>query len=389
MNKIKGYNPKAISSRPLSPMGGGIDPKANTFCDSVCPKVSVIIPVYNVAPYLKRCLDSLLTQTLQDIEILCIDDCSTDNSLEILNQYAHKDKRVHVICLQTNQGAAVARNKGLEVAKGEYLGFVDPDDAVDLNFYERLYTTAQERNVELVKANRKVYPLKGQPYVSNLNKAIEKNNYYFMSEWQTGLYKHDFILKHHICFPPECPKAQDVVFLARVIYKHPTLAFIDDVYYHYYKRKGSLDDQKIPLKHIISALRAQALILDEVNASSLFDENHNLYMLLYMNVLCGAISHTLFQNDSFEAKKLCAEALIEDFYKCKDTQGLIKDFIWPQMIKFIKDKDVLKLAKHLSSYKQKIKPKYPWYHYIFSIKSNHIKQHFYITILGIKIKIKR
>ena len=198
-----------------------------------------------------------------------------------MNHYALQDKRVHVICLQKNQGAAVARNKGLEVANGEYLGFVDPDDAVDLNFYERLYTTTQEKNVDLVKAQIKAYPLNGQPYVSNLNKAIEKNNYYFMSEWQTGLYKHDFILKHHICFPPECPKSQDIVFLARVIYKHPTLALINDVYYHYYKRKGSLDDQKIPLKHFISALRAQALILDEINASSLFDENRNLYILSY------------------------------------------------------------------------------------------------------------
>ena len=338
---------------------------------------------------MKRCLDSLLSQTLQDIEILCVDDCSTDNSLEILNQYAHKDKRVHVICLQTNQGAAVARNKGLEAAKGQYLGFVDPDDAVDLNFYERLYTTAQEKNVDLVKAQRKTYPLKGQPSVSALNKAVEKNIYNFTYEWQTALYKHDFILKHHICFPSECPKAQDVVFLARVIYKHPTLALIDDVYYHYYKRKGSLDDQKIPLKHFISALRAQALILDEVNLSSLFDENRNLYMLSYMNILYGSISHILFQNDSFEAKKLCAEALIKDIYKCKDSLGLIKDFIWPQMIKFIKDKDVSKLSVHLSSYKNEIKPKYPCYHYIFSIKSNHIKQHLYITIVGIKIKIKR
>lgn len=305
-----------------------------------------------------------------------------------MNHYALQDKRVHVICLQTNQGAAVARNKGLEVAKGEYLGFVDPDDAVDFDFYERLYTTAQERNLDLVKAQIKVYPLNGQPYVSKSNGAIEKNNYYFMGEWQTGLYKHAFILKHHICFPSECPKSQDVVFLARVIYKHPTLAFIDDVYYHYYKRKGSLDDQKIPLKHFVSALRAQALILDEVNASSLFDENRNLYILSYMIIIRGMVSHTLFQNDSFEAKKLFAEALIEDIYKCKDSQRLIKDFIWPQLIKFIKNKDVSNLAEHLSLYKQEIKPKYPWYHYIFSIKSNHIKQHLYITILGIKIRLK-
>ena len=103
------------------------------------PKISVIIPVYNVEKYLPKCLDSLINQTLSDIEIICINDCSTDNSLEILEEYASKDERIKIIDLKENQGAAAARNKGLEIAKGEYLGFVDPDDYVDLNFYEELY----------------------------------------------------------------------------------------------------------------------------------------------------------------------------------------------------------------------------------------------------------
>lgn len=350
--------------------------------------MSVIVPVYNVAPYLKRCLDSLLAQTLRNIEILCIDDCSTDNSLEILNQYALKDKRVHVISSQTNQGAAVARNKGLKVAKGQYLGFVDPDDAVDLKFYERLVRTACEKNADLVKARIKAYPLKGEPSISCLNKAVKKNIYHFTCEWQSALYKHDFINKHHICFPAECPKAQDVVFLARVIYKRPNLALIDDVCYHYYKREGSLDSQQIPLKHVVSALKAHSLILDEINASSLFDENRNLYLLSYMNIICGMISHTMFQNQSFETKKLCAQALIEGFYKCKDLAKISKDFAWPQMIKLILDKDITKLAKHLSCYKKEIKPKLRWYQNIFSIIYNQTKQHLYITLLGIKMRFK-
>ena len=91
------------------------------------PKVSVIIPVYNVEEYLRECLDSIVKQTLREIEIICVDDGSTDNSLEILKEYAKKDNRITVIT-QKNLHAGVARNAGLAVAKGEYLSFLDSDD---------------------------------------------------------------------------------------------------------------------------------------------------------------------------------------------------------------------------------------------------------------------
>lgn len=90
-------------------------------------KVSIIIPIYNVEKYLSQCLESIANQTLKDIEIICIDDGSTDNSLNILNEYKNKDKRF-VILTQHNEGAANARTKGMKIAKGEYIGFVDSDD---------------------------------------------------------------------------------------------------------------------------------------------------------------------------------------------------------------------------------------------------------------------
>ena len=106
-------------------------------------KVSIIVPVYNVEKYLKRCLDSITNQTLKELEIICINDGSTDNSLKILKQYAHKDKRISIINKQ-NEGLSVARNTGMEAASGEYIGFVDSDDWIDLDFYKKLYTTAKK-----------------------------------------------------------------------------------------------------------------------------------------------------------------------------------------------------------------------------------------------------
>ena len=96
------------------------------------PKVSVIIPVYNVEQYLRECLNSVIKQTLKEIEIICVDDGSTDNSLDILKEYAEKDHRITIIT-QKNLHAGVARNAGLSIAKGEYLSFLDSDDFFELN----------------------------------------------------------------------------------------------------------------------------------------------------------------------------------------------------------------------------------------------------------------
>ena len=115
------------------------------------PKVSVIIPVYKTEDYLRKCLDSVCNQTLKDIEIICINDCSPDGCLEILKEYASKDERIKIIDFKENKGAACARNAGIDAAQGEYLGFVDSDDFIDLDFYEKLYIKAKETNAQIVK----------------------------------------------------------------------------------------------------------------------------------------------------------------------------------------------------------------------------------------------
>ena len=112
-------------------------------------KVSVVIPVYNVEPYLNICMDSVVNQTLDDIEIICINDGSTDKSLDILNSYAEKDDRITVIS-QENGGHAVATNKGMNLAQGKYLYLMDSDDMLDLEALEKTYTVAEEKKVDFV-----------------------------------------------------------------------------------------------------------------------------------------------------------------------------------------------------------------------------------------------
>jgi glycosyltransferase involved in cell wall biosynthesis len=118
-------------------------------CPNKHPKVSIIVPVYNAAPCLRRCIDSILKQTLSDIEVICINDGSTDNSLEILKEYENIDRRI-VLINQENKGCASARNIGMQQARALFIGFVDSDDFVDLKMFECLYNAMLQNDVDMV-----------------------------------------------------------------------------------------------------------------------------------------------------------------------------------------------------------------------------------------------
>jgi len=137
-------------------------------------KISIIVPVFNVENYLKTCLNSLVNQSLKDIEIICIDDKSTDNSLNILKEYAQKDERIVILEQAINQGQGVARNKGLDIAKGKYVMFCDPDDWYELNACELLYEQIEKNQNDMVlfSMNR---------YYENLNRIVP---YYRLSAFK-------------------------------------------------------------------------------------------------------------------------------------------------------------------------------------------------------------
>ena len=115
-------------------------------------KVSIILPIYNVQEYLRECLDSVCSQSLADIEIICVNDGSTDSSLDIINEYAAKDKRI-VVLSGPNGGYGKAMNKGLDCATGEYIGIVEPDDYVIPEMFDELYEIASKNDLDFVKAD--------------------------------------------------------------------------------------------------------------------------------------------------------------------------------------------------------------------------------------------
>ncbi len=114
------------------------------------PKISIIIPVYNTEKFLKECLDSCTNQTVKDIEIICVDDCSADNSYKILEEYQQKDSRIRIFKQEKNKKQGAARNRGLGIATGEYIWFVDSDDYIDTNACQILYDSIRDFNVDIL-----------------------------------------------------------------------------------------------------------------------------------------------------------------------------------------------------------------------------------------------
>lgn len=149
----------------------------------ISPKISVIIPVYNVEKYLRKCLDTIILQTYNNLEIICVNDGSTDGSEQILNEYAQKDSRI-IVRNQENLGQSAARNKGLEIATGEYISFIDSDDWVSLSFYQKFVNalTLTNSDIDIYMFNAQIRPVKqslsdiSEKHIFNIKKWKIQNN---------------------------------------------------------------------------------------------------------------------------------------------------------------------------------------------------------------------
>ena len=137
-------------------------------------KISIIIPIYNVEQYLPQCLDSIINQTYKNLEIILINDGSTDNSGKICDNYAKVDNRIHVFH-KKNEGVTSARNLGLDKCTGDFIGFVDPDDFIELNMYEILYNEQQRTNADIVWCNYLLYYSANNQLLGEINSNIVYN----------------------------------------------------------------------------------------------------------------------------------------------------------------------------------------------------------------------
>ena len=142
-------------------------------------KVSIIVPVYNVEKYIDRCLNSLVNQTLKETEIIIVNDNTPDNSMKICEEYAKRDNRIKIYNKEQNEGLGLTRNYGIKKANGEYIAFVDSDDYVDNDFYEKLYNKIIKTNTDVCFAEYKRYTSKNDIIVSKIpfKNEIENTKY--------------------------------------------------------------------------------------------------------------------------------------------------------------------------------------------------------------------
>lgn len=216
-------------------------------------KLSIIVPVYNVEKYLPKCLESLIKQTLKDIEIICVNDGSMDNSLAILKEFASKDSRIKIIDNQ-HQGVAKTRNTGIEQSTGEYIGFVDSDDYIDIDFFEKLYNSATKSNSDIAIASilkhKNFFNIYNAKYtkeetaitIQDKIKLCEDKKHFFFYAWNK-IYHSGFIKENNIKFS-EGQIYEDVMFAIKALYYSNKIISVYGTKYHYIEHENSLTKYK-------------------------------------------------------------------------------------------------------------------------------------------------
>ncbi|MEI0607953.1 glycosyltransferase family 2 protein [Brachyspira pulli] len=286
-------------------------------------KVSVIIPVYNVEKYLEKCLDSVINQTLKEIEIICIDDCSSDSSYSILERYSHKDSRIVVLKNEINKGSGRTRNIGINIAKGEYIAFIDSDDFVDSKYLELLYHTGNKFDADLINTE--------SIYFCNENDSIEEldlnNNFSFKEgvrnmdtssllnklrkstlEYTLGWYacckiwKLSFLLKNKLEFL-NINNSEDFYFLFMALAHNPTTAYNGSAKYYYVQRESSLSKKGAKESTLDNARNNLPILINYYNGCP----NH--YKLNIINFICSYLFYLYKDTKDITSYKLLIDTI--------------------------------------------------------------------------------
>lgn len=255
-------------------------------------KISIIIPIYNMEKYLRKALNSCINQTLKEIEIICIDDCSTDKSSEILKEYTQKDSRIKIITQKINQGQGVARNIGIKQAIGEYIMFLDPDDWYELCACETAYKQITKNNNDIVLFNFFYYNNETKKFSISENYTNALNNYKHYNNLSTlkdnvpysnycviKIYSRQFLIKNKFKFTPtRC--AEDNPFAIKTTLAATSISVLNEFLYNY--RIINFKKDK---------LRKQTINKRVQNWHEAFDNRELTYQILLTNKICTKDFH--------------------------------------------------------------------------------------------------
>ena len=314
------------------------------------PKVSIIVPVFNVKDYIRECLDSLLNQKLKDIEIICGDGGSSDGTLEILKEYEKKDKRIKVIS-KKGSGYGQSVNEGIAIAKGEYIGIVESDDKVGKNMYKTLYHYAKDYDLDWIRSDIYFYYSRKKGLRKLYRESITYNqNFYnqvlnpqedirpFRTTLHTwaGIYKKEFLKKHKIKHS-ETPGGsfQDVGFYLKTLYYATRVCFIKKAFYKWRQDNENSSIHYDPQKLIDKSfneweLNKQYLLKNKKTTDRMWASYNfrRYYSYLWTIEMAGELKN---QATAF-AKKELRQAYQEN----KVSQEFFSETEWSKFLEFIK-----------------------------------------------------
>lgn len=268
-------------------------------------RVSVIMPLYNAEKYLEECLDSVMAQTFTDFELICVNDASTDDTLEIAERFWAKDSRIKILNNDVRSGAAYARNKGMEEAQGEYLAFLDGDDIFDEGMLGAAYQTAIDCMADIVMyeykhvpselINRKLKVSHSKSYRERYSKrpfSILEYEPYECLNWALSpcnkIYRREFVQKHRLTFQ-NLPSSNDVYFVCMALMLSERSLLLDDERVMVYARDHGGPDRISADRDPMCAYRAFLHIAEELKARGLFDSLYACFYYRFFRAMKSAL----------------------------------------------------------------------------------------------------
>ena len=266
-------------------------------------KVSIIVPFYNVENYIEKCLQSLVNQTLEDVEIILVNDGSQDGTEEIAKQFVEKYPNKIMYLEKENGGLSDARNYAIPYAKGEYIAFLDSDDYVEANMYEEMYNKAKEENLDYVECDflweypAKSLESKGKQYSNKKEMFI----YTRVVAWNK-LIKREIVQNNHLEFPKGY-RYEDVEFFYKLLPLIHNYGIVEKPFIHYVQRENSISNvQNTRTKEIIDVLRH---VIDYYKRNQLFDEYKEEIEYTYTRyILCSSMLRMVMIENRKERKEI-------------------------------------------------------------------------------------
>ena len=238
------------------------------------PLVSILIPVFNGEQYLSECLGSAMAQSLRDLEIVCVDDASTDDSAKIIRSYQASDDRIRLIRHPRNRGEGAARNTALDEARGDYVFHLDADDTIPPPALEKLWRIASKHDSQMVKGGFSITDFDGRMIASNheaspavvINTSIRDSAFLKrvpVGHW-TYLYEKSFLDQHKLRYPTDMPVGLDLVALSAALVAADRVSLLPDVVYHYRRAQQSATRGTIRPDTVRHSIRAKALVYENL-----------------------------------------------------------------------------------------------------------------------------